>query len=166
VVALDLETGARRWAQATGAWPLLAVSGDRAFAATTDSLLVSLDAEGSVLIRRLLAAAPAGPPVPGEGRLHVALRNGTLLALDGELRTLWERELEPPLAGSPVPSGPDVFQAAPRGRVVRFDAARGSPRGEYQHAEFLVASPGVSGSQVVVAGDGGRLIAFPREAAP
>jgi outer membrane protein assembly factor BamB len=165
VVALEADTGARRWGSAVGSWPLLAVLGVAAYAATADSQIVRLDpADGRILARRPLGAMPAGPPVAGEDLVHLALRDGTVLAFAPDLAVRWEERLDPPLVSAPVVSRGDLFQAGSLGRVHRLEAATGRVLSAYLHAEFLVASPGVAADQIAVAGDGGRLLAYPRGA--
>ncbi len=166
VLAIDPESGEKRWQQKTGL-PITGGVGaayDRVFVGTEDGEVVAMDAEdGAIQWRTQLTSEVLSAPQTNGEIVVVPSYDGNLYGLNFETgKKQWEYDSSLPVltlrgTANPVVDGDTVFAAFANGKLVAFDIATGMVRWEQR----VAISQGRSEIERIVDIDGTPLLDDP-----
>lgn len=161
--ALDLATGADRWAAETGAIVSTpAVAGDLVVVGSDDGYVYGIDVATGVVEWRLRTGdAVQSSPVIADDLAIVGGRDGNLYAIEhatGSLR--WSTDLGSPIKSSPAVAGDVVVVGTDSGSIVARRTTDGSAAWSTRTGDRVDSSPAVVGDVVVVGGNDHRVRAL------
>ena len=144
LLALDLETGRKRWEQRFDGAPTEVLAfPDRVYLGSADKYFYALRADtGEMSWRSRVGAVLRGRPVAEGGRVYVAAIDNVLRGFDRRTGALVLHPSVPyrPISG-PVILGTSVLVPGAAPELRAFDAATGRPAGEIKLAEPLAGAP-------------------------